>query len=183
MNSLRTERARNYQRRYASTYTVGYDGNAARPLERREETAPHRSRPRRKKRPAKRLDLEVREPGKIAPFAVIGLVAVCLLCMLFINRYANLVAANDDVVQVKSRLTELKEEEDKLMIQYEKAYDLKSIEEEFLTSGEMIKRQDEQLSTLELSEPDSVEYYEKPGFGSGIISGIRDIISAIGTYF
>lgn len=162
---------------------MGYDGNAARILERREEAIPHRNRSRRKKRPAKRLDLEVREPGKIAPFAVVGLVAVCLLCMLFLSRYANLVAVNDDVVTLKSQLAELKEEEDKLLIQYENAYDLKAIEEEFLASGEMIKRQDEQLNTLELSEPDSVEYYEKPGFGSGIISGIRDIISAIGTYF
>ena len=162
---------------------MGYDGNAARKLERWEEFPAYRDRSRRKKRERKRLEVQVREPGKIAPFAVIGMVAVCLMAMLMLNQYANLVEINDTAVDYKKQLEVLKTEEAKLLTQYELAYDLQAIEQDVLASGEMVKPQSSQSYMIQLTEPDTVEYYQAAGFGSGILSGVSEIFSMIGTYF
>jgi predicted metalloprotease len=129
------------------------------------------------------LELEVREPGKVAPFAVVGMLTVCLLAMLMLSQYASLVGVNDDAVKLKNNLETLQTEEAKLLTQYELAYDLQAIEQEVLASGEMVKPQSSQMQNIELTEPDSVKYYQNAQFGNGIASGIREIFSTIRAYF
>lgn len=180
---MTAERRQSYYSKQASTFFSGYDGNAARKLERweKEQVQPQRSH--KKKREAKRLQLEVREPGKIAPFAVLGMLAVCLVAMFLLSQYANLVEVNDQAVELKSKMETLKTEEAKLLTQYELAYDLQAIEMDLLSSGDMVKPQSSQIYNIELTQPDSVEYYQNGSIGQGIISGIGEIFSAIGTYF
>jgi len=129
------------------------------------------------------LDLQVRESGKIAPFAVLGLAAVCLLVILTLSQYAKLVEVNDAAVDLSKQIATMKQEESKLLAQYELAYDLQAIENELLASGEMVKPQSGQSYVIALTRPDSAQYYERASFGSGILSGIKQIFSAIGTYF
>ncbi len=168
-----------------SKYVSHYDGNAVRKLDRVQEAPPvHRNRSRRKRREAaKRADLEVREPGKIAPFAIAGMLAVCLMVVLVLTQYARLVEVNDSAVYLQNRLTKLQSEETKLITQYEMTYDLQAIEQEFLATGEMIKPQSNQVYMIELTEPDTVEYYQEKGIGSSILSGIQEIFSTIRAYF
>ena len=183
MNRLTAQKRQRYQTNNASGYLYGYDGNAARTLEQWEELPFQRNHPPKKKRVAKRLELQVREAGRIAPFAVLGLVSVCLMVMFMLSQYANLVAVHNEAVGFKKQLETLKTEEAKLLTQYELAYDLQAIEQEILTSGEMIKPQSSQIYMVELTEPDAVEYYQNAGIGKGILSGFREIFSTIGTYF
>lgn len=128
------------------------------------------------------LDVQVREPGIIAPFAVLGMVAVCLLVMLTLSQYAKLVEVNDTAVHLNKEIATMKQEEAKLLARYELAYDLQAIENEFLTSGEMVKPQSGQSYVIALTRPDSAQYYEYAGFASGFIGGVKEIFSAIGTY-
>lgn len=184
MSVLAVDRRRNEEKvRYPSGYVPGYDGNAARKLERVEEEPIRKSRERKQRRVRKKLDLAVREPGKIAPFAVAGMLAACLMAIVMLNQYANLMVINDSAVNLKNQLSSLKEEEAKLLTQYELSYDLQAIEEEFLSSGQMMKPQSSQTYTISLAEPDTVQRYENDGFGGGFLSGVREIFSAIGTYF
>ncbi|MDF2838675.1 MAG: hypothetical protein K0S60_378 [Evtepia sp.] len=180
---MTAEKRQRYYTKHTSAYLSGYDGNAVRQLEQLEEFPVHRQRTHRNKREVKRLELEVREPGKIAPFAVVGLLAVCLLTILMLSQYASLVGVNDTAVGLKKDLETLKTEEAKLLTQYELAYDLQAIEQDLLASGEMIKPQNSQVQMIELTEPDSVEYYQNAGFGNGIVTGIKEIFSTIRTYF
>lgn len=182
---LSTNRRRSDQElnRYPSGYVPGYDGNAARKLERVEEEPIRKSRERKRRRVRKQLDLAVREPGKIAPFAVVGIFAVCLMAVVLLNQYANLMVVSDAAGDLRGQLSSLQEKEMKLLTQYERAYDLSAIEQEFLASGQMMKPQGSQIETISLAEPDAVEYYENQGFGSSILAGIRDIFSAIGALF
>lgn len=180
---MTAEKRQRYYTKHSSAYLSGYDGNAVRQLEQLEEFPIHRNRVQRKKREVKRLELEVREPGKIAPFAVVGMLAVCLLAMLMLSQYASLVEVNDSAVGLKKDIEILKVEEAKLLTQYELAYDLQAIEQQILASGEMVKPQSTQVQMIELTEPDSVEYYQNAGFGSGITKGIGEIFSTIRTYF
>lgn len=129
------------------------------------------------------MDLQVREAGKIAPFAVLGMVAVCLLVMLTLSQYAQLVEVNDQAVSLRKDIATMKQDEDKLLAQYELAYDLQAIETDLLKSGEMVKPQSGQSYAIGLTRPDSAQYYERASFGSSFIGGIKQIFSAIGTYF
>ncbi len=169
--------------RYPSGYISSYDGSAARKLERVEEEPIRRSREKRQRRVKKKLDLAVREPGKIAPTAVAGMILACLMAIVMLNQYAMLMVINDEAVSMKRQLAVLREEEAKLLTQYELSYDLQAIEDEFLATGQMMKPQSSQVLTISLSEPDQVERYESSGFGGGLFAGIREIFSAIGTYF
>lgn len=167
--------------RYPQRYE--YDGSAARKLEKK-EAEPRRSEIRRSVKKAKaKPALAVREPGKVAPFAVLGLLTACLMVMLMLHQYAGLVVINDNAVQLRQELTALQTEGDKLVAQYELAYDLQAIEEEFLATGLMVKPQQGQEYVLELTAPDAVEYYKTAGFGSKLLSGVGEIFSTIGAYF
>lgn len=180
---MTAEKRHRYYTKHSSAYLSGYDGNAVRQLEELEEFPIHRRRTTKRKRAVKRLELEVREPGKVAPFAVVGMLTVCLLAMLMLSQYASLVGVNDDAVKLKNSLETLQTEEAKLLTQYELAYDLQAIEQEVLASGEMVKPQSSQMQNIELTEPDSVKYYQNAQFGNGIASGIREIFSTIRAYF
>lgn len=180
---MTAEKRQKYYTKHSSAYFSGYDGNAVRQLEQLEEFPVQRNRTHRKKRDVKHLEFQVREPGKVAPFAVVGMLAVCLLVMLMLNQYANLVEVNNTAVGYKTELQKLKTEESKLLTQYELSYDLQAIEQDVLAKGEMIKPQNSQVQSIQLTEPDSVKYYKNSGFGNGIISGIQEIFSTIRTYF
>ena len=180
-----TEKQRRYDDGTTSRYPqrYEYDGSAARKLEKK-ETDPRRSEVRRSvKRIKARPALAVREPGKVAPFAVLGLLTVCLMAMLMLHQYAGLVIINDNAVNLRQELTTLQTEGDKLLAQYELAYDLQAIEEEFLATGLMVKPQQGQEYVLELTAPDGVEYYKTAGVGSKLLAGVEEIFSTIGAYF
>lgn len=180
---MTAERTQNYRAKNKEAYQYGYDGNAARQPQQWEE-APQRGNPSRKRRIAPRnLGLTVREPGKIAPFAVVGMLAVCLLGMLLLTQYANLVAINDNAVDLRKSMETLKADEAKLLAQYELAYDLQAIEQDMLSSGEMVKPQSGQSYSIELTRPDSAQYYKDTNLASGFINGAKEIFSVIGTYF
>lgn len=178
---MTAERTQQYRTKDRAAYQYGYDGNAARQPEQWVE-APGKPIQKRKRVP-RNLGLSVREPGKIAPFAVIGMLSACLLVMLMLTQYANLVAINDEAVQLRKQVETLKADEAKLLAQYELAYDLQAIEQEMIRSGEMVKPQSGQSYTVELTRPDSAQYYKHASLGSSFINGVKEIFSVIGTYF
>ena len=90
---------------------------------------------------------------------------------------------NDQVVELRNHLSELKEEETQLKAQYELAYDLQEIERKMLSSGEMMKVQSWQTYTLELSEPDAVEYHQGSDLAQQIMSFAKNLVSAVKEYF
>ncbi len=120
---------------------------------------------------------------KVAPFAIVGTLFVCLLAMIIINQYATLAVIHDEAVDIKREISTLQKEEAKLLAQYELSYDLQVIEQNLLTQGIMAKPQSGQIYTIELSRPDSAEYYQKSAFFSYVSESISEIFSTIGTYF
>ena len=90
---------------------------------------------------------------------------------------------NDQVVSLRSELNQLQSEETKLMAQYELAYDLQEIETQMLASGQMTKIQNWQTYTLELSEPDSVEYYQGWDLKEQLMSFAKNLVTAVKEYF
>ena len=111
------------------------------------------------------------------------IMTVALVVVITLASYAQLVVVNDKVVELRNELSELQSEETQLKAQYELAYDLQEIERQMLASGEMMKVQSWQTYTLELSEPDTVEYHQGSDLAQQIMSFAKNLVSAVKEYF
>lgn len=167
-------------RTYRRVGYTAYDGSAARQLERGAEVLQPRPQVRPRERTAVRPRVQVREAGKVSVFAVAGFLAVGLLAVVLLLSYVKLMVVSDQVVDLRNELTTLQSEEAKLRAQYELAYDLNSIEEQVTASGSMVSPQHGQVFYVDLSEPDSVEFFQQ-GNGSTGLSGAADSIRSIGS--
>lgn len=128
-------------------------------------------------------DPKPKRSWRTAPKAVGTILCVAAFVVMILISYAELVMVNDQVVSLRSELSELKTEETKLMAQYELAYDLQEIEAQMLASGQMTKIQSWQTYTLELSEPDSVEYYQGWDLKEQLMSFAKNLVTAVKEYF
>ena len=144
-------------------------------------------RPRPKSRPKERTlvrpKVQVREAGQVSVFAVVGFLAVGIFAVLLMLGSIQLTMVSDEVISLREQLSDLQTEEAKLMAQYELAYDLQEIERQMLASGEMMKVQSWQTYTLELSEPDTVEYHQGSDLAQQIMSFAKNLVSAVKEYF
>ena len=130
-----------------------YDGSAARQLQREEVLRP-RPMVRPRERAVVRPRVRVREAGLVSPFAVVGFLAVGVFAVL-------LTTISQQVVELRSEMTALQSEEAKLRTAYELSYDLSSIEETMTASGAMVRPQNGQVVYVDLSEPDTVTFFNQ----------------------
>lgn len=123
-----------------------------------------------RKRPAARPDIQVRSQGAVSPFAVVGLFAVLACTLMFVMSCAKLAVANNDIVELRSQLSDLQDENRTLQTKYELVFDLEAIEKQFLSDGTMVKPGPGQTVYLDLSGGDRVVYYDGAGEGlSGML--------------
>ena len=159
-------------------YAPAYDGSAVRVPGREEPLQPQpKVRPQRRERTLTRTRVQVREAGEISPFAVIGFLAVGIFAALLVWSYAQYVVATDQLVTLRSELSELQEENILLSAQYEKVFDLERIQAE--VGDTMIRPTQDQIVYLDLSEPDSVVLYKEEGAVQGprgLLEGIQAIV-------
>ena len=172
---MATERRRRYSTYGSVAYQPQYDGSAARQPARREAPQPqHRPRVQPRERVAVRPSVEVREQGAVSLFAIVGFMAVAVCLFMVLSAGIQLVTVADQTYDLQTELTELKSEEKKLQAQYELAYDLSAIEEQMTASGAMVKASAANTVYLDLSEADSVVYYERTS------SGVHGLVDQIG---
>ncbi len=136
----------------------------------RRPVQPRRPQIRPRRRPAVRPNIQVRSQTAVAPFAVVGLFSVLACAFLLVLNCARLAVANNDIVELRSTLAELQDENRTLQAKYELMYDLEAIEKQFLSDGTMVRPGAGQTVYLDLSEGDSVVYYDGAGEGlSGLL--------------
>lgn len=187
---MATNRRRNttaYSTSGSVAYAPLYDGNAVRAPRREEELrrAPA-PRPKRKEqvRRHERARVEVRQAGAVAPFAVVGFLAVAIFAVMLITSYAQLTMANDEMVSLRRELSDLKSENSVLTAQYEKVFDLDTIQE--AVGDTMVRPTSEQVVYIDLSAPDTVTLYQESAVGSGlqsILDGVEAVFGSIIEYF
>ena len=154
-----------------------YDGSAARQLQREEVLRP---------RPMVRPRVRVREAGLVSPFAVVGFLAVGVFAVLLLFSYVQLTTISQQVVELRSEMTALQSEEAKLRTAYELSYDLSSIEETMTASGAMVRPQNGQVVYVDLSEPDTVTFFNQDEAVAGLdgmFESVKSIASEIVAYF
>ena len=122
----------------------------------------------------------LRPLGRSAPVVAAAVVAAVMLLLV---SYAQLVVANDEVVDLRGQLSQLQDENSKLKAQYELAYDLQEIEKQLLATGQVNKIQTWQTYTLDLAEPDAVEYYRSSDLLGKLIAFAKSFAEAVAAYF
>lgn len=163
----------------SAAYSPLYDGNAVR--------APRRTpapQPKKQVHRHERARVEVRQAGQIAPFAVVGFLAVAVFAVMLITSYAQLTVANDEMVSLRRELSELKEENVTLSAQYEKLFDLDTIQA--AVGDTMVRPTEDQVVYIDLSDPDTVTVYQEQSGGAGLqdlLDGVENVFGSIIEYF
>lgn len=168
-------------------YAPAYEGNTVRAPRRDEELrrapAP-RPKERQQVRRHERARVQVRQAGAVAPFAVVGFLAVALLAVVLVTSYAQLAMDNDEMVKLSKELSALESEHTTLMAQYEKVFDMATIQA--VVGDTMVRPTNDQVVYIDLSEPDTVTVYHGSSMDPGIQSlfqGAKDIFGSIIEYF
>lgn len=145
----------------SAAYAPIYDGNAVRAPKREEEYQPA-PQPRRREQPrrqeVKRAQVEVRQAGAVAPFAVVGFIAVAIFASLLLFSHAQSTVLNAEIVELRGQLSTLEAENAKLSAQYEQVFDMEKIRA--AVGDTMTRPGSSQAVYLDLSEPDSVVVYD-----------------------
>ena len=103
--------------------------------------------------------VEVRQAGAVAPFAVVGFIAVAIFAALVLFSHAQSTVLNAEIVELRGQLTTLEAENAKLSAQYEQVFDMAAIQS---AVGEgMTRPNGSQVVYLDLSEPDTVVVFDK----------------------
>ena len=100
--------------------------------------------------------------------------------------YVQLTTISQQVVELRSEMTALQSEEAKLRTAYELSYDLSSIEETMTASGAMVRPQNGQVVYVDLSEPDTVTFFNQDEAAAGLdgmFESVKSIASEIVAYF
>lgn len=168
-----------YETYGSAAYAPKWEGGAV-AAPGREEVVRPRPRVRPKERTLARPRVQVREAGKVSPFAVVGFLAVGVLAVLLLMSCVRLAVIGDETVQLRNQLSALQEEEAKLQTQYELAYDLQEIEEQLLADGTMVRPSSSQMVILDLSEPDNVVVYDQTENASGALEKIGGLLEGLG---
>ncbi len=108
-----------------------------------------------------RTQVAVREQLRVSPFAVCGFMAVAIIAVVLLLGYIRCNEVYAETVELRSQLSELQEEEEQLLYQYEAAFDMATLEEAVEQAGGLTSPNESQKIYLDLSEPDSAVVYEQ----------------------
>jgi len=164
-------------------YAPVYDGSAVRVPQQREAVR-HERQGRTRERALERAQVQVREAGQVAPFAVVGFLAVAALAALLLFSYVQLTVANGEMTALKSQLSTLQAENATLTAQYEKVFDMDTIQA--AVGDAMVLPTGDQVVYIDLSEPDAVEMYDGETAYRGPMGALRsagEVVEEIFEYF
>lgn len=181
MASNRRRSTTAYRTSGSVAYKPVYEGSAVR---KEEELHAPRPKQREQVRRHERVRVQVRQAGAVAPFAVVGFLAVAVFAAMLITSYAQLTVANDEMVTLRRELSDLQDEHTKLSAQYEKVFDLETIQQ--AVGDTMVRPTNDQVVYIDLSEPDTVTIFQESRIDRGfqdLVDGVRKVFSGIAEYF
>ena len=176
------QRTTAYRVNGSAAYAPAYTGGVIRTPQRQEEqhNVPKRT-PRRQA--IARPQVAVREAGHVAPFAVVGFLAVGVFAVLLLLSTLQLHVASDNVVSLRNQLASLHTEQAALSARYEQEFDLQHLQA--AVDGTMIRPTPSQITYINMSRPDSVVLFNDAATtgAAGAIKGVDNIFSGIVEYF
>lgn len=177
------QRMTTYRTNGSLAYAPAYEGNVVRSPRRKEEqwNLPKRAP---KRQPVARPQVEVRQAGQVAPFAVVGFLAVGVFAVLLLLSYLQLHMLSESVGSLRNQLGELQAQNASLSAQYEQVFDMEHLEA--AVGSTMIRPTADQITYIDMSRPDSVILHGKaPVFegAAGAVQGAQELFSGLFEYF
>lgn len=138
-----------------------------------------------RERVSSRERVRVRPAGYVAPVAVMGFALVAVMAVLLLVNYAQLAQTSNEIVRLRREAATLSEEHAKLTAEYELAFDLKSVEEQVTSTGAMVQPQAGQIITLNISEPDSAQFYggQDRSLAGELWGGVKETVGNLVSFF
>ena len=164
-------------------YAPAYDGSAARVPRREEElqrVPQPRTRERVRQKELTRTQVQVREAGQVAPFAVVGFVAVAVFAALLLLSYVQYTVLSSEMVSLRSEMSSLQKENATLSAQYEKVFDMDTIQA--AVGDTMVRPTSDQVVYIDLSEPDTVVVYGEQAGENSLVSAVKELGAVLGEF-
>ncbi len=160
-------------------YAPVYDGAAVR-APRQEEVSRRRQAAleRQREKALTRAQVQVRQAGQVAAFAVVGFLAAALFAALLLLGQVRLTVANGEAASLRADLEALQAERATLTAEYERVFDLATIEA--AVGDTMVRPTGEQVVYIDLSAPDTVEVYGREPVYAGPLGAVRSLGEVVG---
>lgn len=152
-----------YASRSAVSGSNAYDFNRIRENAYEHEKAPQtkpvqqpavKAEPRNIKKPVRKTARQAQKSYGVSLFAVTGFIVVAVMMVFVLLAYVRYNDISIETVQLQSRLDELTEQERKLMIDYEKAFDVNAVEQYATNVLGMSKPDESQVSVVQTTTSD-----------------------------
>jgi hypothetical protein len=169
----------------AADYAATYASTAAIPARRGGYAYPEpREIPDAQARPGARTRESERRAYGISPFSAVGFVIVAVLMILVVLAYVSMNTESKTTVDLKVRLDELAEDERKLIIAYENAFDMAQLEAYAVNVLGMMPASEGQTGTISLAPEDkAVIFSETEPQKSGVLDEMGAFILSLLEYF
>ena len=171
----------NYNTYGSVAYAPAYDGSAVR-VPRREEEVVYRPQPKRREKVRQeeltRTQVQVREAGQVAPFAVVGFIAVAVFAALLLLSYVQYTVLNGQMVSLRSEMSTLQKESATLSAQYEQVFDMPAIQA--AVGDTMVRPGSDQVVYIDLSQPDTVTVFAGAAGENGVVSTLKEAGAFLG---
>lgn len=134
-------------------------------------------------REQERVARRVRTKQSLSPTAVIGTVCAAALLVFTLMARIQLTEATDTAAHLEQQLIELEVAQNRLLIDYERAFNLTEIEEYATRELGMQRPRDEQIHYLSSAVPDKAVILSGESEGRGFGDRLFDALSSIAEYF
>ena len=118
----------------------------------------------------------------LAPLSLIGMLAAAFLLVVAILAQAQMVGISSRSVELQQELAELEEQQAKLRIAYESAFNMAEIEDYAIHSLGMQKPRADQIYYIDTSSPDKAVVIAG-GEDVGFVDRVSDYLSGVAEYF
>jgi len=126
---------------------------------------------------------KVETSQSVSPLAVIGYACAAILLIFTLMAKIQLTSVTNDTVALENQLSDLKVSQNRLLINYEKAFNLTEIEEYATVNLGMQRPRDEQIYYMDSSVPDKAVVINNDDSKSGFIERLFDAVSSFAEYF
>ena len=130
-----------------------------------------------------RITEQVKTKQSIAPLAIIGYACAAILVVFSLMAKVQLTEVTDTSAQLEQQLGELNVAQNRLLINYEKAFNLTEIEEYATTQLGMQRPREEQVIYLENTVPDKAVILSGADDKVSLGDRVFDALSSLAEYF
>ncbi|MGI5978411.1 MAG: hypothetical protein ACOX66_02795 [Oscillospiraceae bacterium] len=124
----------------------------------------------------------VRTRQAVAPMAIVGYLCAAVLLVFTLMAKIQLTEVTDQSARLESQLEQLKTEQNRLLISYEKAFNTTEVETYATTQLGMQRARDDQIYYLDSSVPDKAVVIE-PKDDNSFASRVRAALDSLAEYF